>query len=60
MREKAKEKERERKTTLPKSAKSSAPKIDAREEIAAVAHVSHDTIANAYVDRWRRFHHQTD
>jgi len=41
---KAKEKEHNRKTTLPKSAKSILPAIDAREELASLAHVSHDTV----------------
>jgi DNA modification methylase len=43
--QKAKEKETERKTTLQKSAKSNIEKIDTRKEIAKVANVSHDTIA---------------
>ncbi|GHT70209.1 hypothetical protein FACS1894110_21280 [Spirochaetia bacterium] len=43
--ERAKEKESERKMTLPKSAKSSGPAINTREELAKIAGVSHDTIA---------------
>ena len=44
-REKAKEKEFERKTTLPKSAKSFMPEIDTRKELAKIAGVGKDTIA---------------
>lgn len=44
IRKKAKEKERERKTTLQKSAKSSENPIDTRKELAREANVSHDTI----------------